>query len=188
MRYSGIVLLSVASCVALQGCFPVVAVSAGAGALMASDRRTSGAYIEDQSIELKAGKQIGDKHPEAHINATSMNRSVLLTGEAPNEAARASIAQIAAGIPNVKGVFNHIAIGGNAGLASRSSDTIITGEVKTRLVRNESVKSTDIKVVTESGIVYLMGLVYRKEADTAAEIASTTSGVRGVVKEFEYLD
>jgi osmotically-inducible protein OsmY len=187
MRYLNILMVA-ALCGALQGCFPVVAAGVGAGVMMADDRRTSGAYIEDQGIEMKAGSRIGDQYSEAHVNITSFNRIVLLTGEASNEEMKNNISKLAASIENVKQVHNHLAIAGNSGLASRSSDTIITGDVKTRLIGTKSVNANHIKVVTEAGIVYLMGKVYRTEADAAAEVASTTKGVRGVVKVFEYLD
>ena len=174
---------------ALQGCFPVIAAGIGTGAMMASDRRTSGIYIEDESIELKAGKQIGAKYGDvSHVNVTSFNRGVLLTGEAPNEEVRAGIANIAASIANVKNVTNEIAISGISGLASRSSDATITANVKTRFLGSKVFQANHIKVVTESGVVYLMGLVYHAEADAAAESASTASGVRRVVKVFDYMD
>lgn len=181
---AGAVLLTV-----LQGCFPVIATGVGAGALMASDRRTSGTYIEDQGIELKASRLINQKYGDVtHINVTSYNRQVLLTGEAPNEEVRADIAKLAAGVDNVRLVTNEIAIAGISGLAARSSDTVITGNVKARFLNNKVFQADHVKVVTESGVVFLLGLVYRKEADAAAELASTTSGVRRVVKVFEYLD
>jgi osmotically-inducible protein OsmY len=173
----------------LQGCFPVVAAGVGAGALMVADRRTSGTYVEDEAIELKAGKQIGDKYGDvSHINVTSYNRQILLTGEAPNNDVRADIGKIAASIENVKLVTNEIDISGISGLASRTSDTTITGKVKTRFLGSKAFQANHVKIVTESGVVYLMGLVYHAEGDAAAEIASTTSGVRRVVKVFEYLD
>ena len=174
---------------ALQGCFPVVVAGVGAGALMASDRRTTGTYIEDEGIEDKAINQIGLKYKDtAHVNITSFNRHVLITGEAPNEETKADIAKIAAGVANVKAVSNELAVSGKTGFTSRSSDSIITGDVKLRFVNNKVFAADHIKVITENGVVYLMGLVYHKEADAAAEIASTTSGVQRVVKVFEYLD
>ncbi len=173
----------------LQGCFPVVAAGVGTGALMASDRRTTGTYVEDEGIELKAGNRISEKYKDtAHVNVTSFNRHVLITGEAPNEEAKADIAKIVASITNVKAVSNELAVSGKAGLTSRGSDTIITGDVKVRFFDNKIFQPDHVKVITENGTVFLMGLVYHKEADAAAEIASTTSGVQRVVKVFEYLD
>lgn len=188
MRYLYIVLLAALSG-ALQGCFPLVATGMGAGALMASDRRTSGAQVEDQGIELKTANQVSVKYKDqVHVNVTSFNRHVLLTGEAPSEDVRADIAKIAAGIANVKAVSNEIVVAGNSGLTSRSSDVVITSDVKLRFLNSKVFQADHVKVVTENGVVFLMGLVYRKEADAAAELASTTSGVRRVVKVFEYLD
>jgi len=188
MRYLNYLLLA-AMLGALQGCFPVVAAGVGAGALMASDRRTSGAYIEDESIEDKALSQINNKyHDTVHVNVTSFNRHVLLTGEVPNDAAKTGVEKIVAAIPNVKVINNELVISGLSGLASRSSDTFITSDVKLRFLNNKNFRATDIKVVTENGVVFLMGMVYRKEAAVATDIASTTSGVQRVVKVFEYLD
>lgn len=175
----------------LQGCFsPVmIATGVGTGALMASDRRTTGAFIEDESIENKALSQINDKFQSGvHVNVTSYNRHVLITGEVPNEDAKAEIWRIVTGVQNVKAVSNELAIAGTASLTSRSSDSMITTDVKLRFLNNKVFQPDHVKVITENGTVYLMGLVYRKEAETAAEIASTTSGVLRVVKVFEYLD
>ncbi|MBI3903869.1 MAG: BON domain-containing protein [Nitrosomonadales bacterium] len=188
MRYLNPLLLIV-TLGSLQGCFPIIATGVGAGALMAADRRTTGTYIEDEGIELKANSQIGTKYKAtAHVNVTSFNRHVLITGEAPNEDAKADIAKIVAGIANVKAVSNELAVSGIAGIASRSSDSVITGDVKLRFINNKTFQADHVKVITENGTVFLMGLVYHKEADAAAEIASTTGGVRRVVKVFEYLD
>ncbi len=173
----------------LQGCFPVVAAGVGTGALMAADRRTAGTYIEDEGIEDKAANLIGNKYKDtAHVNVTSFNRHVLVTGEVPNEEAKVDIAKIVESVANVKAVSNELVVSGTTGLTSRGNDSIITGDVKVRFVNNKVFQPDHVKVVTENGVVFLMGLVYHKEADTATEIASTTSGVQRVVKVFEYLD
>ena len=174
----------------LQGCFPVIATGVGTGALMASDRRTAGTYIEDEGIELKATGQIYEKyHSTVHVNVTSYNRRALVTGEAPDEAAKKDIAEIVASVQNVKSVSNELAVSGLSSLSSRGSDTLITSDVKLRFLNNgKAFQPEHVKVVTENGVVFLMGLVYHKEADAAAEIASTTGGVQRVVKVFEYLD
>ena len=190
MRYICYLLLA-AVFASLQGCFApaVIATGVGTGAMMASDRRTTGAYIEDESIENKALSQINTKFKSGvHVNITSYNRHVLITGEAPNEEARSEIRKIVTGIQNVKAVSNELTISGTAGITSRSSDSLITADVKFRFLNNQVFHPDHVKVVTENGTVYLMGLVYRKEAETAAEIASTTKGVLRVVKVFEYLD
>ncbi len=173
----------------LQGCPAVVATGVGTGALMASDRRTTGSYIEDEGIEDKAANQISTKYKNTtHVNVTSFNRHVLITGEAPNEETKTGIAQIVAGIPNVKAVSNELAVSGLTGITSRGSDSIITGDVKLRFLNSKVFQADHVKVVTENGTVFLMGLVYHKEAEAATEIASTTGGVQRVVKVFEYLD
>jgi len=188
MRYLNYLLLA-AMLGALQGCFPVVAAGVGASALMASDRRTSGTYIEDEGIENKALSQINNKyHDTVHVNVTSLNRHVLITGEVPNDATKAGVEKIVAVVPNVKVIHNELVVSGLSGLASRSSDTFITSDVKLRFLNNKNFRATDIKVVTENGVVFLMGMVYHKEAAVATDIASTTSGVQRVVKVFEYLD
>ncbi len=174
---------------ALQGCFPVVATGVGAGALMAGDRRTSGIYIEDQGIELKAASRIEEKYKSGvHSNVTSFNRHVLLTGEAPSEEVKQGMSQAVMGVPNVIDVTNEVTIGNVAPFSSRSNDTYITSKVKGRMIDANRFAPHHVKVITENGVVFLMGLVTRREADDAAEIARTTSDVRKVVKVFEYLD
>lgn len=188
MRIVSVLLLVLVSAT-LQGCFPVVAAGAGAGALMANDRRTSGAYIEDEAIEDKAvnllGKQYKDK---VHVNVTSFNRNVLVSGEVPNGATKTEIERLIASIQNVRNVNNELVVAGLSGLTSRGSDSLITSSVKLRFMNNKRFNADHIKVVTENGTVYLMGIVKRDEAAAATEIASTTSGVQRVVKLFEYLD
>ncbi|MBI1174113.1 MAG: BON domain-containing protein [Sideroxydans sp.] len=189
MRYLNYLLFA-ALLAALQGCFPVVATGVGTGVLMAADRRTTGTYIEDQEIESKAsGRVAREYHDKVHVNITSFNRHVLVTGEVPDDATRTGVERIVASVANVKAVSNELVIAGLSSLSSRGSDTVITGDVKLRFLDNKNAFNPDhVKVVTEDGTVYLMGLVFHKEADAAAEIASTTSGVQRVVKVFEYLD
>jgi osmotically-inducible protein OsmY len=173
----------------LQGCFPVVATGAATAVLMAEDRRTSGIFIEDQGIELKAANRIDEKlKDQAHINVTSYNRNVLITGEAPTEAMRREVEQIVRGVPNVRNVTNEVAVAGVSSFASRSNDTYLTSKVKARFIEANKFQANYVKVVTENGVVYLLGLVTRKEAEDATEIARTTGGVRKVVKVFEYID
>ena len=191
MRYlnyfNGLILVAVLG--SLQGCFPVIAAGVGTGALMAADRRTTGTYIEDEGIEDKATNLIGTKYKDTvHVNVTSFNRHVLVTGEAPNEEAKADIAKIVESVANVKAVSNELVVSGNTGLTSRSGDSIITGDVKLRFLNNKVFQPDHVKVITENGVVFLMGLVYHKEADAATDIASTTKGVQRVVRVFEYLD
>ncbi|MCC6917446.1 BON domain-containing protein [Nitrosomonas sp.] len=177
----------------LTGCVPVVltgvGVGAGAGTLMVEDRRSSGTYIEDEGIELKTSRRIGERlGDKVHVNVTSFNRSVLLTGEAPNESVRKEAEKLAMSIENVRHISNEIIIAPKSSLASRSNDALITSKVKTRFINNKVFQVNHIKVVTENGVVYLLGLVKRKEGETATRIASTTESVTRVVKVFEYLD
>lgn len=182
-------LLAVALCTQLAACVPVVVGGAAAGGAMVADRRTSGIYIEDQGIELKAEKniieQIGDN---IHANITSYNLNVLITGEAIDESSKAKAEEIVKNIENVKSVTNELTIAGNSSLASRSNDTYITSKVKTKMVTENRFPANYVKVVTENSVVYLMGIVTHKEADDAVDIARGVDGVEKVVKVFEYQD
>ncbi|MDD4929229.1 MAG: BON domain-containing protein [Gallionella sp.] len=173
----------------LQGCFPVVAAGVGAGALMVQDRRTSGAYVEDEAIEAKAFDRIGKQYKNtAHVNVTSFNRNVLISGEVPDEQTRAQVERIVANIQNVRQIHNELAIAPQSSLSSRSNDSLITSNVKLRFVGDKRFSATSIKVVTENGIVYLMGIVRRAEARDASEVASGSQGVASVVQLFEYIE
>ena len=171
----------------LSGCFPLAVTAVGTTALMADDRRTTGTYVEDEGIEWKALGRIRQKFPTAHVNATSFNRKVLLTGEAPSEDMKKQIADEVRSIPNVTEVSNELQMAGASSLASRGNDSLITTNVKTRMINNGKFSPNHVKVITEAGTVYLMGVVSQAEGDAAAEIARNTSGVRGVVKVFEYI-
>jgi osmotically-inducible protein OsmY len=173
----------------LQGCFPVVAGGVGAGAMMAADRRTSGAYVEDEGIEWKAAAQIKEKLGDlVHVNVTSYNRNVLLSGEVPTAAVKDQLPGIVAAVPNIRGITNDVQVAGHSSLTSRSNDALITSKVKARMIDSAAVQANLIKVVTEASTVYLMGLVTHQEADAATLVARTTSGVKKVVRVFEYID
>ena len=171
----------------LQGCFPLAATGVVAGGLMAVDRRTTGIYIEDENIEWKVLARVKDDFPGAHITATSFNRRVLLTGEAPTEQTRDQIGNAVRAIANVREVVNEMQVAGASSIASRGNDALITSNVKARMVNNKSFAPNHVKVVTEAGVVYLMGIVTPQEGEAAVEIARTTSGVSRVVKVFEYM-
>jgi len=170
----------------LQACVPLVAAGAGATALMAQDRRTTGIYVEDENIEIKSLGRLHDIRG-IHVSATSFNRRVLLTGEVPDEATKKRVQEAIRTIPSVREVIDETQIAGVSSLASRGNDAIITSNVKARMLKDHRFSATQVKVVTEAGVVYLMGLVTHAEADAAAEVARTTSGVARVVTEFEYL-
>lgn len=183
------VLLVVAVSPALQGCFPLVATGVGAGVLAAEDRRTTGTYVEDQSIEIKAAGRLDTTLKDrAHVNVTSYNRNVLLTGEARDEQVKAQAESVVREVPQVRNVINELAIRPNRPLASYANDAYLTSKVKARMLEAQKFQINHVKVVSEDGVVYLLGLVTRKEAEDAAEIARTTSGVSKVVKVFELLD
>lgn len=170
----------------LQGCFPMVAAGAGGAVLSALDRRTSGTQVEDEGIELRAGARLREKlGNRANINVTSYNRNVLLTGQVADEATRSEASAILAGVPNVRGVSNETEIAGVSSLTQRSSDSLITSKVKARLLDSQRVSANHVKVVTETGKVFLMGLLTEAEAKAAKEIAAATGGVSRVVAIFE---
>ena len=180
----------VAFAAALSGCVPLV-VGAGvvAGATVATDRRTTGTQVDDEVIEDKASLAIQEKFKgdAFHINVTSYNGIVLLTGEVPAEQAKADIEQTVRSNPKVRAIQNELVVGPATDLGSRSNDTLITSKVKARFVESNKFQINHVKVVTERGVVYLMGIVTHQEGDAAAQIASTTEGVQRVVKVFEYI-
>lgn len=171
----------------LQACFPLAVTGAGAAVFMAGDRRTTGIYIEDENIEWKVFARVREVSALSHVNATSFNRKVLLTGEATSEADRKRIEDAVKAIANVREVANELQVAGASSLASRGSDSLITSNVKARMVNNGKFAPNHVKVVTEAGTVFLMGLVTPGEGEAAAEIARSTSGVTRVVKVFEYI-
>jgi osmotically-inducible protein OsmY len=178
--------LAIAAMPLVQSCVPLVVTGAGAAVVMAADRRSTGTYIDDEGIELTALGRLHDI-PDVHVNATSFNRRVLLTGEVPTDDLRKRVQQAIRTISNVREVIDEMQLAGASSLASRGSDSLITSSVKARMLDNKSFSVNHIKVVTEAGVVYLMGLVTSAEADGAVEVARTTSGVNRVVKVFEPL-
>jgi osmotically-inducible protein OsmY len=181
-------LLFVAVVPVLFGCAAAVVGGAGTALLVGEDRRTVGTVTEDRGIEIKASGRVSEKFKEPHINFTSYNRMVLLTGETPDAATRNEIEKIVRSVENVRGLYNEIAIAGNSALSSRANDSFITSKVKARFVDQQKFNPVHVKVVTEANVVFLLGMVKRKEADDAVEISRTTGGVQKVVKLFEYLD
>jgi len=172
----------------LDGCAPaVIAVGAGYGAIVANDQRSTGAQLDDQTIEFKIATEAGSRWGnEVHLNATSYNGIVLLTGEAPSTVVQDEITRIAKSTDRVRSVQNEMVIGPVTDLGARTNDTYITSKVKTRLLEDEKLKALYVKVVTERSVVYLMGIVTREEGNQAAQVAATTAGVARVVKVFEF--
>ena len=175
----------------LQGCAAAVVAGAATGAAVAYDRRTAGSIVDDEAVEVKASAGINADNQlkdQAHINVTSMNGIVLLSGEAVSAEARDRVLSQVRTIPSIRRIHNEIRIAPLSSFGARSTDSWYTSKVKSRLLFTRDLDSNRIKVVTENGTVYLMGLVNHAEADAATEIASTTQGVQRVVRMFEYLD
>jgi osmotically-inducible protein OsmY len=172
----------------LAGCeLAVIGAATTAAYSVAEDRRTSGTQLEDESIQLRAQSRINERFGEkAHVTVTSYDRVVLLTGEVPDEKGRDEIGRIVAAVPNVRSVANELQLGAPSSRASRLRDEVITTKIRARLVDSSRVSFVHVKVVTEVGVVYLMGQVTEAEADHAVEIARTTGGVVKVVKLFDY--
>jgi osmotically-inducible protein OsmY len=173
----------------LSGCAGVLIGGAATGASVATDARTAGTMLDDETIELKAAKYLTDNKElfdKTHINFTSYNNIVLVTGEAPTEALRDQVINMVRGIEKVRKVYDQITISAPSSMVSRSSDTLITGKVKTQLFSLKDFPAGKIKVETEKGVVFLLGLVSQKVADRATDVARKVGGVQRVVKLFEY--
>ncbi len=173
----------------LAACVPLVVGGAlVGGGLVATDRRTSGAQLEDEGIELRAVNRIRENLGErAHINANSYNRQVLLTGEVPNAQDKALAEQVVSRVENVRSIVNELTVLGNSTLTQRSSDALVTGRVKASLVDAKDLYANSFRIVTERGTTYLMGRVTQREANRATEIARSVSGVQKVVRIFEII-
>ena len=189
-RTGAVLALLVAVVLPLAACVPLLIGSAVVGtAVVATDRRSTGAQLDDEVIENSTTLAINERYKgEYHVNVTSYNGIVLLTGEVPVEAAKADIGELVRTTPKVRAVQNELFVGPVSDLQTRSNDTLITSKVKARFVEAAKFQITYVKVVTERGTVYLMGMVKHAEANDAAEIARTTDGVQRVVKVFEYID
>lgn len=172
----------------LSGCVEMVVGSAVMGAVATADRRTLGAQTEDKAIGVKAEIRVAKLTGEnGHVNVTSYNRKVLLTGEVKDEAMKAAVEREVRAIENVISVINELEVAGPASYTSRSNDALITTKVKASLVDAKTISAVSFKVVTERGNVYLMGIVTQREGNIAADIAKGVSGVQKVVKIFEYI-
>jgi len=184
-RYAA--LLALTAPLLLQGC-PAVIIGGGAAAVSSlEDRRSTGTQMDDGAIESRAAQRISQGVGErAHVNVTAFNRAVLLTGEAWDEATRAEVEKIVAAVGNVRSVTNEVQVSGVSSTGSRANDTALTAKVKGRFLGSKDFNPLHVKVVTEQGVVYLLGLVTETEAEAATELARTTGGVRKVVKVFEY--
>lgn len=179
---------ALAAALSLSACAPLILGTAVGSAFVATDRRTSGMQLEDQGIKLKARNRIQDAIKDrGHVSVNAYNRMVLLTGEVPTDADRAAAAEAAGQTENVSGVVNELIVSLNSTLTSRSSDLLVATKVRATLVDARDLMSNAFDVVVERGEVYMMGMVTEREANRAAELVSTISGVRRVVKVFQII-
>lgn len=176
-------------CLSLSACAPVMMGGFVGGALVASDRRTSGALVEDEGIEQRGAaamrENFGDNN--AHVNITAYNRQVLITGEVANDRIRAQVEQLVAKLPNVRSIVNELGIGPVSSVSERSNDSLITARVKASMIDSTDIFASVFKVVTERGTVYLMGRVTQNEAARATDLARGVPSVKRVVRVFEYI-
>ena len=182
-------LAALALSLGLSACAPVMFGGVIGTAMVASDRRTSGAQVEDEGIEQRGATAVRENFGEkvAHINVTSYNRQVLITGEVADERVRAQVEQLITKVPNVRSIVNELGIGPVSSLSDRSADSLITARVKAAMIDSEDIFANVYKVVTERGTVYLMGRVTQREAARATEIVRGVPSVKRVVRVFEYI-
>ena len=172
----------------LQGCFPIIAAGVTTGVLATVDRRSLGTQTEDESIEWKSSSRVSEKlGDKAHVNFTSYNRKVLMSGEVPSTEAKAEAERIVTSVANVQGVYNELTIGAASSYTDRSNDSFITSKIKSRSVDSGKFNPVHVKVVTEAGTAFLLGMVTQAEADSAINVARTTSGVKKVVNLLEII-
>ncbi|MDP2752071.1 MAG: BON domain-containing protein [Rhodocyclaceae bacterium] len=188
MNLPVLLLLIAAILPALSGCVPAVAVGATTAAFVISDRRQPEAFLADEGIELRASNRINEKFPEkVHVNVTSYNRMALLTGEVPDEATSREIEKIVSTVPMVKTIINELQVSGLSSLAGRATDAFLTSKIKARFLDHNQFSPTKVKVVTEAGTAFLIGIVTNAEATTSVDIARTTGGVLKVVRVFDII-
>lgn len=172
-----------------SACVPLVIGGAVATVAMAEDRRSPGSFVDDQSIENSALLRVKSRFGgQVHVNITSYNRHVLVSGEAVSDAVKRGVEEEISTVKGISRVYNELVVGPQAGVMSVSNDSRLTTVVKTRFLDANRFQANHVKVVTEAGVVFLLGIVKRSEAESATQLASTTSGVVRVVRLFEYLD
>lgn len=183
-------ILVLALCTCLQACAALLVAGGATAVMTATDRRTVGAQLDDENIEVKAGRSIRTDTAlkDTHINITSFNATVLLTGETPTPEQRDKVLAAVRAVPGTRRTVNEIRIGPASELSHRNHDAWLTSKVKARLIGTDKLDSSHVKVVTEDSVVYLMGLVKRQEAELATNAATEVVGVQRIVKLFEYLD
>lgn len=173
----------------LAGCFPVLAGAVGTGVVMATDRRPTGTQAIDRGLQVEIDSTLSQRYSDsqARVNTTVFNRKVLLTGEAANAQIKQQIEQYVRGLSNTREVVNELEITASPGFMTRSNDTYLTSKVKTLLVTADGVPANSIKITTEKGVVYMLGVVTNAEGDKATDVARNASGVQKVVKVFDYV-
>ena len=172
-----------------SGCVPLVLGGAAAVVTVAEDRRSPGVFVDDEGMETQALLRVKSRFGgQVHVNITSYNRQLLLSGEAVTEDVKRGVEQEVSTVKGIKRIFNEMTVGPLAGVIGVSNDTRLTTIVKTRFLDANRFQSNHVKVVTEAGVVYLLGIVKKSEAEAATQLASTTRGVIRVVRLFEYLD
>jgi osmotically-inducible protein OsmY len=176
----------------MSACVPLPLLLGGGavagGVMVASDRRTSGTVLEDNGIQLKSSNRINDNLGErVHVNVTSYNRQVLLTGEVPSEQDKQLVAKVVSEVENVRSVVNELAVLGNSTFTQRSNDALVTSRVKANLVDAKDLFANSFKITTERGTVYLMGRVTQRESNRATEVVTGTSGVQRLVRILEII-
>lgn len=189
LRAAHVAALAVAAATLLPACAPLLMGGAMVGGALSSvDRRTTGTQVEDQAIELKSAARVRELTGEqAHVNATSYNRIVLLTGEVPDAAARSAVEQAIGRMEGVRSVVNELAVMGKTTLTARSNDALLSARVKAGFIDAKDLQVQSVKVTTERGVVHLMGRVTEREAARAVEVARSVPGVQKVVRVFEIL-
>ncbi len=189
LQRAGVALLVLSSsAVLLPACIPLALGGAVMTGMVASDRRTTGTVVEDEGIELRAASRIRESLGErGHVNVTSYNRQVVLTGEVGSAQDKQLVEQIVTGVDNVRHIVNELAVMGNSTLTQRSSDSLVTGRVKASLLDAKDLFANSFKVTTERGTVYIMGRVTAREAQRATDVISATSGVQKVVRILEVI-
>jgi osmotically-inducible protein OsmY len=189
LQFRTAALLLTGAVVTLSACAPLFIGGAATVVAMAEDRRSSGVFVDDENIENRALIKVKTRfNDQVHVNITSYNRQVLISGEAVSEAVKRGVEEEVATVAGIKRIHNELVVGPQAGVIAVSNDARLTTIVKTRFLEANRFQANHVKVVTEGGVVFLMGIVKRSEADAASQLASTTRGVSRVVRLFEYLD
>lgn len=181
--------LALAASTQLSACFPLLVAGAATGVAVSQDRRPTAVVWNDQQIELRVGERVASKFgSSSHVNATSYNRSVLISGEVPDEATRSEVEKLTRETQDVKQVYNELAVRLPSSLSVRAADTALTTRIKTRMIDANRFSPIHVKAVSERSQVFLLGLVKQQEAKDAAQIVSQTPGVEKVITLFEYID